>query len=46
MPDGGVPVDVVAALVELQELGEEWRDRHLVRVLARLLSPTSRTGDA
>ncbi len=38
MPDGGVPVEVVAALVELEELGEEWRRGHLVRVLARLLA--------
>ena len=39
MPDGGVPPDVLLALVELEPLGEEWRG-HLVRVLHKSLSGT------
>jgi MOSC domain-containing protein YiiM len=37
MPQGGVPGEVVAALVEVEPLGDEWR-RHLLKVLGTLTS--------
>ncbi|HWC10914.1 MAG TPA: MOSC domain-containing protein [Acidimicrobiales bacterium] len=40
-PSGGVPPEVVAALVDVEPLGDEWRG-HLLRVLANL----DRSGDA